>query len=81
MRYNSSKHVFMYKGDLNEEIRKCKKQLATLEKELPYYQWILESAQYDYNTRKKKIDNLKEFIRLATEKLENPDKEETDKNE
>ncbi|MBC2369713.1 hypothetical protein HBP99_13785 [Listeria booriae] len=65
--------TYVYTGDLRKEIIKCEKELKKIETDLPYLKFASEQAQKPYEQKKKRLADLKDFISLAKEKLNEED--------
>ncbi|EPH99956.1 hypothetical protein D920_01137 [Enterococcus faecalis 13-SD-W-01] len=70
-------NTFLYRGSLEKEIEKSKKELEKIEKLLPYLEFSFQEAKKSFEKKEKRKGVLKDFILLGEEQL----KKEREKNE
>lgn len=75
MRYNKKEHCYIYKGDLQKEIESCEREIAKKTEELKIWLSVLEKMRYEVDSRVKRINECKDFVRVAKEELEKEQKE------
>lgn len=60
---------YSYSGDLEKEVQKCKTELGRIEKLLPFLEFSWNEAKKAYESKLRRSNDLKSFIRLAEEKM------------
>ncbi|ROX63930.1 hypothetical protein EGW87_01850 [Enterococcus faecium] len=62
-------NTFLYRGSLEKEIEKSKKELEKIEKLLPYLEFSFQEAKKSFEKKEKRKGVLKDFILLGEEEL------------
>lgn len=75
----ANRKVFSYKGDLEKAMKQAEKELREKKnsQKRVFLEWQYKKAQKERDAYEQRIEDLKDFIELAKEKLE--EKNETDK--
>lgn len=70
--------TYRFSGDLNTEINKCEKELVKLQNssERTFIMWQYNKAKKERDSYERRIDDLKGFVRMARQKIENGEMEE-----
>lgn len=70
--------TYQFRGDLKTEISKCEKELEKLQNssERAFIIWQYDKAKKERDSYERRINDLKNFIRLARQKIENKEVEE-----
>lgn len=68
--------VYSYTGSLESAIKKSESELKHINQYYDYYEWQYNDAKRKFEAKKKRRDDLIEFIRLAKEKLETQNNQE-----
>lgn len=78
--HKKSGTTFKYTGDLKEALEKAEKELKEKDGTTQYVflKWQYDNAKKALNAYNRRVDDLRDFIRLAKEELEKSKKEETE---